>query len=168
MHNILQSFLDVQRDEAEALAAASDILTLTCLEPQVWLAAFACRGVVRAVDGSIGPIDRFVVGYRFSDEYLRVVAPAQVVHLLEPVNAFHPNLRAPAVCLGRIAPGTPFVELLYRTYDLLTYRNFTPREDDSFDVAACAWARRNPERFPTDPRPLKRRTTAAVAPQVAP
>lgn len=168
MDAILQSFLEAQRVEAEALAAASDILTLACLEPQVWLAAFACRGVVRAADGSIGATDRFVVGYRFGDEFLRGVVPAQVVHLLEPANAFHPNVRAPAVCLGPIAPGTPFVELLYRTYDLLTYRNFTPREDDSFDAAACAWARRNPERFPTDPRPLKRRVMVSAAQQVTP
>jgi hypothetical protein len=55
------------------------------------------------------------------------------------------------------------VELLFRTYDLLTWRNFTPREDDSFDRAACAWARRNLDRFPTDPRPLKRRSLPAPA-----
>jgi hypothetical protein len=163
MDTIFGGFLEMQHRDSAALAASSDILALARLEQQIWLASFACCGVARESDGAIIDTDLFLVGYRFSDDYLRRADPSQVISLLEPANVFHPNIRPPFVCLGRIDPGTPLVELLFRTYDLLTWRNFTPREDDSFDRAACAWARRNLDRFPTDPRPLKRRSLPAPA-----
>ena len=76
-----------------------------------------------------------------------------------PPNVWHPNIAhaAPFICVGRLGPGTPLVDLLYQCYEVLTYFRFNPREDDCLNPAACAWARQNADRFPLDDRPLKRR-----------
>jgi hypothetical protein len=81
-----------------------------------------------------------------------------VLAWIEPRGAFHPNVRAPFICIGRLAPGTPLVDLLYRCFEVITWNRVTMREDDALDRDACGWARRNQQRFPVDRRPLKRRS----------
>ena len=56
-----------------------------------------------------------------------------------------------------VRPGTPLVDLLYQCFEIITYTKVTMREDDALNRAACGWARENQDRFPIDPRPLKRR-----------
>jgi len=161
---VFQGFLQRQLDEGLALAAASDILELQPMGrplPQHFLAAFKCRGVVQTRGDQIGEVGRCVVGIFFPPDYLRRALVPEVVTWLEPLNVFHPNIRPPFVCVGRLEPGTGLVDLLFQVFEIFVYRNFNPREDDCLNQRACAWARNNQHRFPIDPRPLKRLVAGA-------
>jgi hypothetical protein len=159
MDKILEKFLGQQHSEGMRLAAQSDFLDLMTLDTsaQHYVARFGCRGLVRADDGSIIEADEFHLGLWFPDDYLRAIEPLRIVTWLGPHNAFHPQVRPPFVCLGRLAVGTPLVDLLFQAWEVITYRKVTMREDDALNPAACVWARHNLARFPVDPRPLKRR-----------
>ena len=160
---ILEGFLERQHEEGMALARQSDILELTALDgplPQHYVATFHCNGLVQAGDGAIEGSNRFIVGYYFSPDHLRIVDPSQAAVLFEPVRTWHPNIRSPFVCLGHIAPATPLVDLIYRSFELITYTKCTMREDNALNREACVWARNNQARFPLDRRPLKRRPIA--------
>lgn len=158
---ILGAFLRRQAEEGRALAQASDILDLECLDTgQHFVASFACRGLVREFDGTVREASRFRVGFYFGADYLRSVSPFELLTLFEPANTFHPNVTfgGPFLCVGRIAPGMPLVDLLYQVYEILAYQRM--RLDDSLNKEAAGWARANQQRFPIDRRPLKRRLLA--------
>ena len=156
---IYRRFMEAQLAEGMALAAESDLLSLYAAPeaPPHFFAEFRCRGMVREIEGEIREACMFRVGIWFPPDYLRTVSAFQVLRLLEPQNVWHPNINAPFICIGRLTPGTPLVDILYQIFEILTFRKFNPREDDSLNKAACAWARDNQQRFPVDPRPLKRR-----------
>jgi hypothetical protein len=162
MDAILRLFLETQQREGMRLAAESDLLALHALDLQRYVAEFSCRGLARDVHGAVREHDRFVVGIRFPESYLRIVNPAELLTWLGPREIWHPNVRPPFVCLGRIAPATPLVDLLHRCFELITFENVTMREDDALNREACAWARRNRERFPIDRRPIKWRAVEAA------
>ena len=98
------------------------------------------------------------VGIFFPDDYLRRAAIPEVLTWLGPVNVLHPNILGPAgaICIGHLEPGMGLVDILYQLYEIIVYRKFNPQEHNSLNKAACAWARNNLSRFPTDRRPLKR------------
>jgi hypothetical protein len=157
--HILAAFLDGQYEAGLRLAAESDILDLTPIGPppvQRYVARFDCRTLVREVAGHVRPSRGFAVGLHLSSHYLRRVEPETLAAWLFPATVFLPNVRAPFLCLGRIAPGTPLVELLYQVFDIGRGANLTVREDDALDRDACAWARPRLTQFPLDERPLKR------------
>jgi len=157
---IFSAFLERQAEEGQALAQASDILDLDRLATgQHFVAHYACRGLVKGKDDAIRETNAFHVGVFFDAAYLRTVNPFEALTLLDPLNTYHPNVAfgAPFICVGRIAPGMPLVDLLYQIYEILTYQKLTPREDDALNKEACRWARANQARFPIDGRPLKRR-----------
>jgi len=155
---ILRAFLERQAEEGTALARASDILDLDCLPTgQHFLAHLNCRGLVKGQDNVVREADGFHVAIFFGAGYLRAVNPVEVLTLLGPPNTFHPNVGGPFICVGRIAPGMPLVDLVYQVYEILSYQRLTPREDDALNKEACRWARANQHRFPIDRRPLKRR-----------
>jgi hypothetical protein len=154
---IFENWLDAQHEQGAALSQSSDVLELTPVHRQLFLARFHCRGLVQEVGGGVREVDLFEVGYRFADDYLRRVNPSEVVTWLRPGNVFHPNIMPPLCCLGNITPGTSLVELIYRTYEVISYQNVMPDERDALNAAACSWARRHQDRFPLDDRPLKRR-----------
>jgi ubiquitin-protein ligase len=157
---VFRAFLERQAEEGQALARASDILDLECLETgQHFLAHYACRGLVKGPDGVVREAGAFHVGIYFNSDYLRTVDPFETLTLFEPRNVYHPNVGfgAPFICVGRILPGMQLVDLLYQVYEVLTFQRLTPREDDALNKEACRWARTNQARFPIDPRPLKRR-----------
>jgi hypothetical protein len=159
--HVLSAFLDRQLEEGRALAAESDLLELIPVDGaarQRYLVQLRCKGLVQSDAGEIVEADRFVFGIWFNDDYLRAVDPYMVLTWLEPRRTWHPNIRAPFVCAGRIVPGTPIVDLLYRCFEIVTFNRVTMREDDALHKAACSWARQNQHRFPIDRRPLKRRT----------
>jgi hypothetical protein len=161
---VLAAFLDRQRTEGLALAASSDLVDVLPLEPeppQRYLVRFGCTGLVGSETNEVEEAAGAVVGIWFADDYLRHVDPMTVLTWLEPRRVFHPNVRAPFVCLGRIVPGTPLVDLIYRCFELITWRRVTMREDDALNREACAWARRNTPRFPIDRRPLRRQAAGA-------
>jgi hypothetical protein len=152
------AWLDAQREQAMALADASDLLELRTLDPQRFLARFYGRGLVRADDGEVREGNRFEIAYWFSESYLRrVERPLEVLTWIGPREVVHPNVKPPFCCIGPITPGTSLVDLLYRTYEVISYQNVMPDEKDALDLAACQWARNNQHRFPVDDRPLKRR-----------
>jgi hypothetical protein len=161
--HILHGFLERQRDEGLALAAESDLFALLPLDgdpPQRYVVEFHCKGLVRARSGEIVEAERFAVGIWFPDDYLRSVNPFQVLTWLAPQNVWHPNISnvAPFVCVGRLAPATGLVDVIYQLFEIVTYHKVTMREDDALNKEACAWTRRNLPRFPVDTRPLKRRS----------
>ena len=153
---IFQSFLQVQREEATALAGASDILTLqieNATPPQKYVAMFDCRGLVKMPSGDIEEANHFEVGIWMPDDYLRAVEPAQVVTILRPWSIWHPNVGGPWLCPGKLLPGTSLVDLLFQIYEIITYQKWAAH--DGLNQAACEWARNNQHRFPVDRRPLK-------------
>ena len=159
---VFQAFLERQAAEGAELAAASDLLELEALgrsPAQLYVARFRCKGLVKKPGGEIEEADRFEVGVRFPSDYLRRAEPSEVLTWLGPPNVWHPNIAhgAPFICVGRLVPGTPLVDLLYQCFEIVTYTKVTMREDDALNPAACAWARENQHRFPLDRRPLKRR-----------
>jgi hypothetical protein len=157
MDAILVSFLNRQYEDALALAAESDLLDVVALDtpPQHYLVRFQCQGLVQLPDGSVAPAHDFHLGIYLPDDYLRAIEPLRIVTWLGPHNVFHPQIRPPFICLGRLVVGTPLVEILMQAWELLTYRKLTLH--DALNHDACAWARHNLNRFPVDPRPLKRR-----------
>lgn len=158
---IFEAFLRRQCGEGMALAQASDLLELveSPFAPPHFVARFRCKGLVRDPDGEVREADRFEVGIWFPPTYLRCAESFEVLRWFGPVNIWHPNIsdKLPLICVGRLAPGTSLVDLLYQIYEIITYHKYMPREADALNQAACAWARRNQDRFPVDRRPLKRR-----------
>ena len=158
---IFSAFLDRQLEEGRALAAESDLFDLIPIDGtsrQRYLVELRCAGLVQRESGEIVEADRFVIGVWFPDHYLRESDPYRVLTWLDPVRTWHPNIRAPFVCAGRIVPGTSLVSLVYRCFEIVTFNRVTMREDDALNKEACAWTRRNLHRLPVDNRPLKRRT----------
>ena len=158
---IFARFLQRQREEGKALAAASDLLDLDAypVAPPHFVATFHCKGLVRLPDDSIKESNFFQAGIWFPPDYLRRADPFEILRWFGPPNIWHPNISdtLPLVCVGRVSPGTPLVDLVYELFDLLTYAKFNPRENDCLNQACCSWARDNQHRFPVDRRPLKRR-----------
>ena len=160
MDRIFQSWLERQHEEGVALAAASDVLSLfpeTELPPRRYIARFDCQAMVR-VSGEPSSWRWCEAAIQFPFDYLRAVQhPGLICALVYPRHVFHPNAAPPNLCIGRIPPGTSLCELIFRIYEIVTFQKFTPREDDALNRDACAWARRNMQRFPLDARPLRRR-----------
>jgi hypothetical protein len=161
MHDhVLEAFLTRQQEEGLRLAGSSDLLDLVPVDgppAQTYRAVFHCRGLVRQPGGEVARAEHFEVGIWFPSDYLRRAEPFQVLTWLGPGHVFHPNIRAPFICIGRLPAGTPLADILYQVFEIVTYQKVTMREDDALNKEACAWARRHKDDFPIDPRPLKRR-----------
>jgi hypothetical protein len=158
---IFEAFLKRQYDEGMALARSSDLLELIPMggdPPDRYIAQFRCKGLVSA-DDEVSERDYFEVGIWFPSDYLRRADPFQVLTWLGPWNVFHPNISngMPFICVGKLAPNTALVDILYQCFEIITYNKVTMREDDALNAQACVWARQNQGRFPIDRRPLKRR-----------
>jgi hypothetical protein len=157
---IYRRFMERQLAEGMALANTSDVLRLHVppMAPPHFVAEYMCKGLVRDADGEIREANNFQVGIWFPPDYLRRAEPFEMLRLFTP-GVWHPNVSRdlPLICIGRLTPGTTLVDILYQTYEILTFQKVNPREDDSMNKVACAWARENQHRFPVDRRPLKRR-----------
>jgi hypothetical protein len=161
---ILDAFLRQQHKEAMALSEESDLIRLFPVgqPPNRYVVQLQCTGLVQQETLEVVEANRFEVGIQFPADYLRTANPFQVMTWLGPPNVFHPNIatNASVICVGRVAPGTGLVDLIYQVFEIVTWRKVTMREDDALNRAACQWARQHPDRFPVDRRPLKRRTIA--------
>ena len=156
--NVLNSFLEDQHTQVTELARQSDILEVLSFgapRPRQFLATFHCKGLVKLRGGQVEEASRWCVEISLPDDYLRSADVYAVVALRAPTNIFHPNARFPLLCIGRITPATPVVDILHRCYDLITFQKY--RLVDHFDEEAAAYVRANLDRFPLDQRPLKRR-----------
>lgn len=165
-YTLIEAFRAEQLEKGMALAEASDLLDLKPLGPShapaAYLARFHCRGLVRCA-GRVMEHDDFLLGIRFPDDYLTHFDTGRVLTWCEPPQVLHPNIRTPYVCVGRMLPATPLVDLLYQVHEIITYQNVDMQERNALNHHACAWARNNQHRFPVDRRPLKRRTSPAEA-----
>jgi hypothetical protein len=162
--NIFQSWLESNHADARSLAASSDRLMLLpdpASPPRNYIARFDCQTMAQE-NGEVKPWNGTCdVLFRFPLDYLRVAPDAgMIVSLLAPLNLYHPNIAGRFICIGRIAPGTSLCDLIFQVYEVLTFARLTPREDDALNRDACAWARRNMQRFPLDARPLRRQAAA--------
>ena len=163
---VFQHFLERQIEEGMELAGASDLLRLhiSPAAPPHVVAEFRCKGLVRTPGGEICEASEFHVGVWFPPHYLKGPTDSwrpnsfQMLRVFTPY-VWHPNVsaEAPFICIGRLPSGTGLVEILFQIFDILTYNKYNPREDDSLNKAACAWARAHQELFPIDRRPLKHR-----------
>jgi hypothetical protein len=158
---ILNGFLARQREQGLALAAGSDLLDLAPIGATAnrYVATFRCRGLLEKRPGEIVEADCFQVGIRFGANYLRSADTFETLTWFGPHNVWHPNIsnEAPFICIGRLAPGTDLVDILYQVFEVITWNKVTMLESDALNRAACQWARAHRDRFPVDRRPLKRR-----------
>jgi hypothetical protein len=157
-NHITREFFIAQYEEVMAFADQCDRLDVLPLGPEDfppnrYIVRFQAPTLIRAVDGQIGRVPEFTVGIHLPADYLRHVEPIQLVCWMLPVEVWHPNIRVPFVCLGRIAPCTPLVEIIYQLYEIGTYQNYAT--GDALNSDAAQWAR-NYGQFPLDASPLKR------------
>ncbi len=156
MDQILGRFLAASWQGGKALADQSDILDLVPFDdpPRAVIAHFDGFCYVKTPAG-VEVHRGFTVGFRFPGNYLSLALPWEVMHFLEPVEAFHPNVRPPAICLGNgLRAGAELRELLFRTYELVTgQRRSNPV--DALNPEASVWVRRNWPVPAADSRPLK-------------
>jgi hypothetical protein len=158
MDPLLGGFLEVQLEKGTALAARSDVLEIQPIGPppvQAYVAVFEARGLVRQGD-EVAEARRLEVGVRFPRNYLREANAAEVLTVLFPREAFHPNILSPLLCPGFLRPGTSLPDLLHQVHEIWTWQNVNMNERDALNRMACAWARANRDRFPIDRRPLCR------------
>lgn len=157
---VLKGFLRTQFEEGMELSNQSDLLDLLAADtgdipPNRYIAGFHCKGLVRNRDGNVRQSSDFAVEIWFPSDYLRRADPFKTLTWLGPIDVWHPNIHPPAICVGKIAPGTELVDLLYRCYDIIRYYNWAAH--DALNASAAQWARNHQDRFPVDRRPLKRR-----------
>ena len=154
MDRMLEVFLNKQHETAREMSARGDLLEISWPSPQHAVVELRCIGLVRAPDGRIVEHDYFAYGVHFADHHLRWVQQESFATLLSPLTFWHTNARAipgvPAgvVCLGHVAPGTEIDDVVYRLFDLTTYENYAPQENDCLNRSASAWARAHTADFP--------------------
>jgi hypothetical protein len=157
-----EAFLERQLAEGLSLADASDLVEIIPLgphrPPRRYVVRFRCKGLVRSDDGTVAEANRFEVGVWFRSNYLRHADAFETLSWLCPTQIWHPNIRTPLICVGRLGPGTPLVDIVYQCFEIITFNKVTMLEHDSLNRDACSWSRRNQHLFPIDRRPLKRRT----------
>jgi hypothetical protein len=156
---IRASFLERQYEEITELAAHSDVVEVFRhgpVPPDRYILRFHCQGLVKTGAG-ITEADQFDFGLNFPEDYLRRAEVTEVITVLGPREIFHPNVRYPFICIGKLRPGTGIRDLVYQLYEMITFYRVTMREDDALDHQACVWARNNQARFPLENRPLRRR-----------
>ncbi len=164
LDGVFAGFLRRQLTDGVALASESDLVEVHPMGPaashlvlpQAFEVILRCNGLVRSVPGEIATADRFAVGVWFPSDYLRRAYPFEVVTWLGPREIFHPNIRAPFICIGHLVPATPLVEIIHRVFRIVSYQVVAMH--DALNQDASAWARQNQHRLPVDGRPLKRRT----------
>ena len=170
--HVVNAFLARQLEDGTKLADSSDLLELFPVGPAPvhrFLIRLECKGLIRERSGAVVECERFEVGIRLPPDYLRRTHPAEVLTWLGPWNIWHPNIAndAPAICVGRLSPGTSLVDLLYQVFEIITWNKVTMRENDALNHDACRWLRGNLGRIPVDRRALKRSVAPArTAPTV--
>jgi hypothetical protein len=153
---VMSEFLLNSRDEFVSRAGRGGLLEFADLGtrlPWLWRLTFLTRGLAREEAGEIHNVERHVVAVRFLPDYLRQVNQFQMIALLEPRNAFHPNLAPPAICL-HLYPGMPLIEIAEALHSLFSWRLRQLAENDALNRDACAWGRAHLGELPLDTRPL--------------
>ena len=121
--------------------------------PWLYRLTFRTRGLARNESGAIVPAEEHVVALRFLPDYLRRADRFEMLALLEPRSAFHPNLMPPGICV-EVRPGEPLVEICESLHALFSWRLRQLAENDALNKDACAWGRAHLDDLPIDTRPL--------------
>jgi hypothetical protein len=121
--------------------------------PWLYRLTFRTRGLARNDTGEIVPAEQHVVALRFLPDYLRRADRFEMLALLEPRNAFHPNLMPSGICV-EVRPGEPLVEICESLHALFSWRLRQLAENDALNKDACAWGRAHLDELPIDTRPL--------------
>ncbi len=148
MNEVNEAFLLGQLLEIDTLCKSSDRLFSSPYEfseggaPTSYVFRLMCRSPVK-VDGVIQISEReHLICVAMPDDYLQIAHdPGHILCLLEPTTLFHPNIIGPMICIGDIAPATAVVDILVRTYEVLTCQRINMRENEALNYAACEWAR---------------------------
>jgi hypothetical protein len=154
--DVTHAFLGNSRDEFVARCRPGGLLEYASLgrdAPWLWRLTFKTRGLVRGPDGEPQVTERHVVALRFLPDYLRRADRFEMLALVEPRNAFHPNLAPPAVCV-QVRPGATLLEVCESLHALFSWRLRQLQETDALNRAACAWGRAHLDELPLDRRPL--------------
>ncbi len=152
---VMGEFLQNCRGELEGRCLPGSLLEWADLgdrRPWLYRLTFPTQGLVWR-DGRIEMVDQHVVALRFLPDYLRRADRFEMLALVEPRDAFHPNLAPPGICV-QVYPGEPLVEICESLHALFSWQLRQLREDDSLNPSACAWGRSNLNRLPLDPRRL--------------
>ena len=148
MNEVNEAFLLGQLMGIDTLCKSSDRLFSSPYgfseggAPTSYIFRLTCRSPVK-VDGVIQIAEReHLICVAMPDDYLQIAHdPGHILCLLEPRTLFHPNIIGPMICIGDIAPATPVVDILVRTYEVLTCQRINMREKEALNHAACEWAR---------------------------
>jgi hypothetical protein len=167
---IIDARFEAEKEAALQLAADSDILDLTAFGRRKFIATLRCTTFIgNPAEGPIGTTDRVVVGIRLPEDYLsRPPNPAHLLTCLEPLDLWHPNVAPPFICIGHVRAGESLIDIIYRTFEVVSFQNYATLEHDCLRREACAWARKNAQLFPADARPLKRRNLEPDVQPIAP
>jgi len=152
---VTRDFLDnVTRELLQRLRPGS-LVRATPLDevPWLWRLDFATRGLALDESGRLHAVEHHVVGVRFPPDYLRRADRFEVLTLIEPARAFHPNLRDGFTCL-EVYPGEPIVEICESLHRLFSWKLRQLVETDALNPVACEWGRANLDKLPLDTRPL--------------
>jgi hypothetical protein len=153
---VLREFLFNSREQLRARCRQDGLLDAADLGrevPWLWRLTFRTRGLARAAGGEVRVVERHVAAVRFLPDYLRRANQFETLALVEPADAFHPNLAPPHVCL-RIYPGQPLLEVCEGLHALFSWRLRQLAENDALNRDACAWGRAHLDQLPVDRRPL--------------
>ena len=153
---VTRAFLCNSRDELLERCRRGGLLECADLgrdAPWLWRLTFHTRGLARGADGEPRLVERHVVGVRFLPDYLRRADRFEMLALVEPRDAFHPNLLPPGICV-QVRPGETLVEIGESLHALFSWRLRQLAENDALNRAACAWGRTHLDELPIDRRPL--------------
>ena len=156
---VYEAFIEGQNVAAQTLNQASDIVHITPKKlnrGHLYTVRLLCKGLVND-NGTIKEHGQFALGIHFPEHYLRRCVAAEIVCWFSPATIWHPNIKPPFICLGRVTPGTQIVDIVHQAYQIITYQKVTMIETDALNHDACAWARANSDMFPVDKHPLRRR-----------
>ncbi|HJT76867.1 MAG TPA: hypothetical protein VJ739_06655 [Gemmataceae bacterium] len=152
---VTHAFLCNSRDELLQRCRAGGLLEATDLgtnAPWLWKLVFQTRGLVRE-GGEPFAVEHHVIAVRFLPDYLRRADRFEMLALMEPRSAFHPNLAPPGICV-QVRPGETLLEICESLHALLSWKLRQLAENDALNPAACAWGRAHLDELPIDRRPL--------------
>jgi ubiquitin-protein ligase/DNA-directed RNA polymerase subunit RPC12/RpoP len=116
--------------------------------PEVYKIAYEVQSLERDRKGKPTPRNEHLVEVKLGADYPRV---PPVCRMLTPV--FHPNIDAAQICIGdHWTAGERLVDLVVRIAEMLAYQAYNIRSP--LDGEAAMWADLNPQKLPTDPRPM--------------
>lgn len=153
---VMAAFLRHGADELAARQRPGSLLEAVPLGdslPWLWRLTFATRGLELGPSDQPRPVDRHTVAVRFRPDYLRRADRFDILRLMTPTRAFHPNLRDGFICL-EVWPGQPLVEICESLHALFSWRLRQLAETDALNPAACEWGRAHLDELPLDDRPL--------------